>query len=86
MIFRRYFSREFYLAVGNHMKLNLSDRDGVICPILNIEIVATLFTGAVIAYKDAFRNASGTRYGTRLERVLERVQNAFFIRLLLSNT
>ena len=44
MIFRRYFRRKFYFAVANHMQLNLSGRDGVICAILNIEIVATLFT------------------------------------------
>ena len=50
------------------MKLNLSDRDGVICPILNIEIVAMLFTGAVLHTR--------TRSGMRPERVMERVWNA----------
>jgi hypothetical protein len=51
------------------MKLNLSDRDGVICPILNIEIVATLFTRRSYCIQ-------GTRSGMRPERVMERVWNA----------
>ena len=38
------------------------------------------------AFRNAFRNASRRRYGMRLKRVLERVRNAFFIRLLLSST